>query len=55
MYAVSMMAPRLITSVSTSPPASSLTVTRCGSRRQPASAPSKISAPTAVSPISQAK
>ena len=40
-----MIAPRLITSVSTRPPASSFSVVLCGSRRQPASAPSRIRAP----------
>ena len=50
-----MMAPTLRASAISSPAASSLTVVRCGTRRQPASAPTRISMPAPVTAVSQAK
>ena len=49
------IAPTLMASVTTRPAASSMRVVRSGSRRQPATAPSRTSAPTPAIAVSQAK
>ena len=54
-YAVDMMAPRLIASTTISPAMSSLTVVRRVVRRQPATAPTRISAARPVTTVSQMK
>src|SRR5215467_12881266 len=50
-----MMAPTLMASVTTSPAASSLSVLDSDSRRQPATAPTRITVPAAVTAVSQMK
>ncbi len=55
MYVVAMMAPTFSASAISSPAASSLTVVPRETRRQPASAPTRISMPAAVTAVSQAK
>ena len=50
-----MIAPALMASVTKRPATSSLMVVRGGSRRQPATAPSRTSAPSPAMTLSQAK
>jgi hypothetical protein len=50
-----MMAPTLRASATTSPAARSLIVAERGRRRQPATAPTRISAPAPVTTVSQVK